>query len=67
MWEAIKVIGGLILLAGLILGVLTTAFVFSWVFKIIGALIVVLAVLAFLGYCVVELISGWWQDRRNKK
>lgn len=65
--EALKAIGGLILLAGIVLGVLMTGFIFSWVFKLIGFVLVALAVVAFVGWCAWEILSGWWQDRREQK
>lgn len=67
MWEAIKVICGLILLAGVILAVVSTAFIFSWVFKILGFLIAALLVVTILGYVIIELVGGWWQDRKEQK
>lgn len=65
--EALKTIGGLILLVGFVLAVLMTGFIFSWVFKIIGFLIVAVVVLVFVGWCVWELLTGWWQYRREQK
>lgn len=63
MWEGIKLLCGLILLVGIVLAVISTFFIFSWVFKIIGFLLAVIIVLVFFAYVIWELFSGWWQDR----
>lgn len=67
MWEVLKTICGLILIAGIVLGVLMTGFIFSWVFKIIGFILAVVVTLVLLGWIVWELVSGWRLDRKQQK
>lgn len=67
MWETLKVVCGGILLLGVLLAVVSTAFIFSWVFKIIGVILAMLVVGGIAGYITYELITGWWQDRREQK
>lgn len=66
MWEGIKAIAGLAIILGFILAVITTFIVFSWAIKVILVVIVILVVLAFFGYTVWDLVSGWWNDRKKK-
>lgn len=63
MWEAIKAICGVVVFIGLVLAVASTFFIFSWILKIIGFILAVVLVLAFLMYVIWEILAGWWQDR----
>lgn len=65
MWEAIKVISGVVLLIGIVLALATTIFVFSWVFKIIGFLLAIVVTVVLVGYIAWELFSGWWDQRKG--
>lgn len=66
MWEAIKAIGGMVLLVAIVLALFTTFFIFSWAFKILGFIVALMLIVAFLGWFAWEMLSGWWQERKNK-
>lgn len=63
MWEGIKLVVGLILFLGIALALVSTVFIFGWVFKILGVLLAAAVVLFLVVYTIWSLLIGWWQDR----
>lgn len=63
MWEGIKLVAGLILFLGIALALVSTVFIFGWVFKILGVLLAAAVVLFLVVYTIWSLLIGWWQDR----